>query len=242
MLGTIEELEKEIELFQNNIMASGELVTLLRQMLDQVKRQNENFAEQSNALISRVDELPSVIDRANSESNLVIQEAVSHEMTQALQCFDDEQNKYLLSLGQTKQQIGEYMKQSDLLGKEFERKTQSIVEKLDSVMNQIQIDNEKANHDLLSAVDKMLEEKNEELGLEQQKYISAMQHTEQTIESAKEKLDTSFKEFNDTLEKTNISSLYEQNQQIKSDLNKRTTILMVITVISVILGIVGILI
>lgn len=43
MLGSIEELEKDIELFQQNMAASGELQMLLKQMLEQIKQQNSEF-------------------------------------------------------------------------------------------------------------------------------------------------------------------------------------------------------
>ena len=41
-------------------------------------------------------------------------------------------------------------------------------------------------------------------------------------------------------EKPQISNLYEQNVQLKNNLNQRTTILMVISAIAVIIGLVGI--
>ena len=43
MLGSIEELEKDIELFQQNMAASGELQMLLKQMLEQIKQQHSEF-------------------------------------------------------------------------------------------------------------------------------------------------------------------------------------------------------
>ena len=43
MLNTIEDLEKEIDEFQNNMSASGEIVQALKQMVDQMKQQNYNY-------------------------------------------------------------------------------------------------------------------------------------------------------------------------------------------------------
>ena len=48
MLGSIQDLEKEIEQFQNNVMASGELVTLLKQMLEEMKSQNKERISMAN--------------------------------------------------------------------------------------------------------------------------------------------------------------------------------------------------
>ena len=43
MLNTIEDLEKEIDEFQNNMSASGEMVQALKQIVDQMKQQNSGF-------------------------------------------------------------------------------------------------------------------------------------------------------------------------------------------------------
>lgn len=43
MLGSIEELEKDIELFQQNMAASGELQILLKQMLEQINSRAQSL-------------------------------------------------------------------------------------------------------------------------------------------------------------------------------------------------------
>ncbi len=166
MIGTIEDLEREIEQFQKNVMASGELVTLLKQMLEQIKDQNKSFEQGAVALIKRMDALPEIIENENSASNAKIKADISNELAQFMQKYSDEQNQYSLQLKQT------------------------------------------------GAI----------------------------IKSAEEKLDVSYKEFIDTLGKTNISNLYDQNQQLKKTLNIRTTILMAVSAVSVVLGIVGLII
>lgn len=57
MLNTIEDLEKEIDEFQNNMAASGEMVQALKQIVDQMKQQNSEFDMQSKALLARMDNL-----------------------------------------------------------------------------------------------------------------------------------------------------------------------------------------
>mgnify|MGYP000007776598 FL=1 len=101
MLGTIEELEKDIEQFQKNMAASGELQMLLRQVLEQIKQQNSEFSVQSSALISRVDNIPSTIENANMSSNNRLKSDVTVEIDRALQSFSSEQNQYLQGLEQT---------------------------------------------------------------------------------------------------------------------------------------------
>lgn len=98
MLGSIEELERDIELFQQNMAASGEMQKLLNQMLGQIKQQNTDFNKQSKSLITRIENLPSVIENANLTSNNRVKTDVGAEIDRALRSFADEQGKYISSL------------------------------------------------------------------------------------------------------------------------------------------------
>ena len=140
MLGSIEELEKDIELFQQNMAASGELQTLLKQMLEQIKQQNSEFEARSSALISRVDNLPSTIENANISSNNRVKNDVAVEIDKALQSFANEQSKYLQGLEQTKQQVQNYIEQSQSQGKAFADGVASAIAKFDESARKI-VDN-----------------------------------------------------------------------------------------------------
>ena len=239
MIGTIEELEKEIDQFQKNIMASGELVTLLGQMIDQVKDQNKSFEQKSDALITKVDNLPSAIEAANTASNQRIKNDVSSELEQALNDFRDEQNRYLSDLEQTRKKIQYCIDRSEELETNYNDEVQKLLGKLDITIAQIKEDNTKANNELESTFDNTLAKRNSEFADEQQTYIDTIHQSEQIIKAAEERLDKTYKKFIEALEKTDISNLYEQNQQLKNELCKRTNILTVITALSIIIGIVG---
>ena len=66
-----------------------------------------------------------------------------------------------------------------------------------------------------------------------------MNETDGAIKECEGKLSAKYNEFIDTLDKMNLSNLYEQNVQLKNELNKRTTILMVISGVSLLLGVIG---
>ena len=83
-------------------------------------------------------------------------------------------------------------------------------------------------------------ERNTAFAEEQNKYLASLQQTQSEIKSCESQLTEKYTEFIDTLQKMNISNLYNQNIQLKNELNRRTTILMVISAISVIVGIIGI--
>ena len=233
MLGSIEELEKDIELFQQNMAASGELQMLLKQMLEQIKQQNSEFGTQSSALISRVDNLPSTIENANISSNNRVKNDVAAEIDRALQSFANEQSRYLQALKGVEQKIQTFADQAEQQGKTYADGVASSLAKFDESAKKIVEDNARASDALKADIDKLLAERNAAFSEEQGKYIASLQQTQNEIKSCEGQLTAKYSEFIDTLQKTNISNLYDE-------LNKRTTILMVISAISIIVGIVGI--
>lgn len=240
MLGSIEELEKDIELFQQNIAASGELQMLLTQMLEQIKQQNSEFGTQSSALISRVDNLPSTIENANISSNNRVKNDVAAEIDRALQSFANEQSKYLQAIEDIKQKIQAYTDQAGNQEKVFTDGVIVVLAKFDETIKKIINENAKANDALKTDIDKLLAERNAAFTEEQGKYISSLQQTQSEIKNCESQLSAKYSEFIDALQKMNVSDLYNLNIQLQKDLNKRTTILMVISAISIVVGIIGI--
>ncbi len=239
MVGTIEELEKEIEQFQRNVMASGEIVTLLNEMVDQIKMRNESFENKSKELISRIDSLPENVEKTNMASNAKLTANIVSELEKYIKYLDAEQNRYLQGLEKTRQQIQNNVEQSISQVKVFHDKIGKLLDGLDSVLDQIKDDNLRTNDEMKQAIDKLLKDRNRELIAEQDKYVSLVQGSSEVIKDAEHKLDEKYKEFIDTLDNMNISTLSEQNKQLMNELNKRTTIIAIISGISVILGVVG---
>ena len=93
--------------------------------------------------------------------------------------------------------------------------------------------NNKSNEIIKSNIDKLLNKRNEEFAAEQNKYIQSLQDTQTEIGECENKLTAKYAEFISTLENMNITNLYEQNIQLKNEFNKRTTLLMVISVVSI---------
>lgn len=250
MLGTIEEMEKSIEQFQSNVAASGELVQLLTQMLEQLKQQNVDFDSKSQGLIDRLDKLPITFENANTSSNEKIKNDVAREMDKSLKLFADEQDKYVQSLGFVKQQIQNYIEQLQTQEKKFSEKTQTIIAKVESVIAAIEAENIKSNgvikDEVLAAkeearkeFDSILKVRNEEFAKEQVGYVSSLKETQECVKKCEDQLSAKYKEFVDSLEKMNISNLYEQNVQLRKELNSRTLMLMIISGVSAVIAIAG---
>lgn len=290
MLETIEELEKEIDEFQNNIAASGEMVLALKQMIEQIKQQNSEFDMQSKSLLSRLDILPSNIENTIIANNERIRSDVASELNKSLQAFSDEQEKYIVSLQNVQKTIQEYSVLAKEQGNSFDEKTAVMIDKINSVVKQLseEISNTNAlleniihnavkeysevareqgesfreqtnlmNENIKSAlsdlngkiqnttnllkqdIDVSVLERNKEVIVAQEKYIKEIDSVNVSMKKCEEALDGKYKDFLSVLEKMNISNIYEQNIQLKEELRKKTTILMVISAVSILIGIVG---
>lgn len=239
MLGTIEELEKDIEQFQSNVAASGEVVVLLKQMVEQVRKQNEDFETKSQTLISHVEGLPIAIENANNTSNTRVKNDVAYEIDRMVQSFSTEQSKYLENLELTRSQIQKYISQVERQEETIKEKFETVVKKFDEVLSELVAANKKNTTELLDTFSKVVKERNDEFEKKQQRYIDVAEKTQANIADCEKKLDEKYNEFIDILNKTNISNIYDQNVELKKELNKRTTILMVISGISILVGVLG---
>lgn len=124
--------------------------------------------------------------------------------------------------------------------KAFSDGVTAVLAKFDETIKRIIDENVKANDALNADIDKLLAERNAAFAEEQSKYISSLQQTQNEIKNCESQLSVKYSEFIDTLQKMNVSDLYNQNVQLQKELNKRTTILMVISAISIVVGIIGI--
>lgn len=239
MLGSIEELEKDIELFRNNVAASNELCALLEQVVSQIKQQNADFTRESAEVLSKLDGIPSSIDAANNASNAEIKKGVADEVEHAIHDFSAEQDKYVQMLEQVRQQIQLYTEQANSSTQDFKAKAVELSEKIDRVVAQIKDDTKTSLNEHRATIDADIEKRNHQFADIQQQYTAELQETRGKLNSCEEQLLSKYKEFVQTLENTNLANIYEQNQKLQAELNKRTTVLMVISAISIILGIVG---
>lgn len=239
MLETIEELEKEIDEFQNNIAASGEMVLALKQMIEQIKQQNSEFDMQSKALLSRLDTLPANIENTTIANNERIRSDVASELNKSLQAFSDEQGKYIISLQGVQKTIQEFSDLAREQGKSFREQTNEMNENMNLALSDLNEKIQNTTNLLKQDIDVSVSERNKEVIVAQEKYIKEIDGANVSMKKCEEALDSKYKDFLSVLEKMNISNIYEQNIQLKEELRKKTTILMVISAVSILIGVVG---
>lgn len=239
MLETIEELEKEIDEFQNNIAASGEMVLALKQMIEQIKQQNSEFDMQSKALLSRLDTLPANIENTTIANNERIRSDVASELNKSLQAFSDEQGKYIISLQGVQKTIQEFSDLAREQGKSFREQTNEMNENINAALSDLNEKIQNTTNLLKQDIDVSVSERNKEVIVAQEKYIKEIDSVNISMKKCEEALDSKYKDFLSVLEKMNISNIYEQNIQLKEEFRKNTTILMVISAVSILIGVVG---
>lgn len=140
MLGSFEELEKDIEKFKNNILASSELIESLNATAKVIKSQSEAIAEQTAVVKHVITEVPQKISESKEE--LVKQMISSNEETserivkkstalqEELAALPDKIDKSLIQHLQTiTDQNDKYLKECSLT---FQRKQEAYIEQLKS--------------------------------------------------------------------------------------------------------------
>lgn len=239
MLGTIEELEREIDLFKQNIVSSNEMVDLLQNILNQIKAQNQLFDTQSNEFMSKMESIPEILEKANTDSNNRIQKDTSQEIKKAVDSFSARQKIYIDTLEQAESQIKQFIEQSGIQVKSFKSDAESLTERVEKIPAKIEELNDANSKKINSYIHAELADVLEKFKSEQGKYIESIHETTERISICESELKNKYQEYLDTLEKTNVSAIYDISQQLKKQFSVKMTILTVVAVISVIVGIVG---
>ena len=239
MLETIEELEREIDLFKQNIVSSNEMVDLLQNILNQIKAQNQLFDSQSNELMSKMEGIPEILEKANTDSNNIIQKDISKEIKKAVDSFSARQKIYIDTLEQVESQIKQFIEQSGIQVKSFKSDAESLTERVEKIPAKIEERNDANSKKINSDIHAEFADVLEKFKSQQDKYIESIHETTESINSCESELKNKYQEYLDTLEKTNVSAIYDISQQLKKQFSVKMTILTVVAVISVIVGIVG---
>ena len=116
MFENVEQLEREIKEFEQNILASKALIQNIKEATAAIKEQNERFGDESDRLILRINEVPADIDETVKENiNRLIEE--NKNITDGLSAIASEvktyegmiEDKYDAMLSETMQKLNEVL-------------------------------------------------------------------------------------------------------------------------------------
>ena len=195
MLGTIEELEKDLEQFHNNILSSNELYETMCKILGRLNEQTNKFEEKSDILIDNLKELPSIIENKNDANNLLIGETISKELDDTLMEFSKKQNTYLESV-KRKLEISQFELKEKY--KEFDEKIEEVFNNLNEIPAIIQLNDDKNNQIINEMVSKELDKNLINFSNEQKIYIDCLETMKIEINSIKISLEEKYDKFDNS--------------------------------------------
>ena len=222
MLGTIEELEKDLEQFHNNILSSNELYETMCKILGRLNEQTNKFEEKSDILIDNLKELPSIIENKNDANNLLIGETISKELDDTLMEFSKKQNTYLESLDLVKRKLEISQFELKEKYKEFDEKIEEVFNNLNEIPAIIQLNDDKNNQIINEMVSKELDKNLINFSNEQKIYIDCLETMKIEINSIKISLEEKYDKFDNSLNKSlnDLNTIQLKIESINDNNNK----------------------
>ncbi|MFS0876441.1 hypothetical protein [Solibacillus isronensis] len=207
MLESIEQLEKEIDIFHQNIAASNELYMLISTLIEQIKTQNEEFSHSSTDLLERI-----------STSTIKIKEHNKQSIDELISTIHSQTSDFSVQSNSIIEQLKEVPATNEQQNKVFRDHVTSSVLEFERLMNSIP-------NQVKSANSIVMEEELAKFKAEHDRYLSELGKVEETVSAYKSELEMKHSAFLNKLESTNIDQIYKLAQETKDSMNKRFTIL-----------------
>jgi hypothetical protein len=207
MLETIEQLEKEIETFQQNVTASNELYKLISTLIEHIKKQKEEFSHSSTDLLEKI-----------SISTITIQENNKQSIDELIRAIHSQTSDFYVQSKHVIEQLREVPAITEQKNEVLRDHVTSSIRELESLINCIPDQVKSANSIVMG-------EELDKFKAEQDRYLSELGKVEETVSAYKVELEMKHSEFLNKLESTNIDQIYKLTQDTKDSMNKRFTFL-----------------
>ena len=228
MFENVEQLEREIKEFEQNILASKALIQNIKEATAAIKQQNERFGDESDRLILRINEVPADIDETVKENiNRLIEEnkniadglsAIASEVKTYEGMIED---KYDAMLSETMQKLNE------VLSEVSSYKTAAKKGNDETIL--------KANEMLMATVEAAAESFKTESG----KYTESLDKLTAQLTKSEAELESKYKELIAKSENTN-GQIIKELAELKSTVNSKNTLIMILVVVSIVVSAVAI--
>ena len=228
MFENVEQLEREIKEFEQNILASKALIQNIKEATAAIKQQNERFGDESDRLILRINEVPADIDETVKENiNRLIEE--NRNIADGLSAIASEvktyegmiEDKYDAMLSETMQKLNE------VLSEVSSYKTAAKKGNDETLL--------KANEMLMATVEAAAESFKTESG----KYTESLDKLTVQLTKSEAELESKYKELIAKSENTN-GQIIKELAELKSTVNSKNTLIMILVVVSIVVSAVAI--
>lgn len=207
MLETIEQLEKEIETFHQNVAASNELNQLITTLIEQIKKQKEEFSHSSTDLLKRI-----------STSTITIQEHNKQSIEDLIRTIHSQTSDISVQSNLVIEQLKEVPATTEQKNEVLRDHVTSSVRELERLINNIPDQVKSANSIVMG-------EELAKFKAEHDRYLSELGKVQKTVSDYKTELEMKHAEFISKLESTNIDQIYKLTQETKDSMKKRFSIL-----------------
>lgn len=223
MFEDIAQMEKEIEEFRSNIIASSELVRGIEDLTESIKQQKESFSASSNSLVKKLD---ACIEQFRSDHNASLQEL---------------NNSNSASIESLRQGISNDMQQW-LEKLEDVKKAIVSCETQTTQKNEEQIKHITAEGDrIVSSAEQYVAEMKKTVSAQQEAFAERLHQTEVVIQAYQSEAEAKYNSFVQKLESTNMDQIYKEIQDLKKSIQTKFVVLMLgigITIAVIILSII----
>jgi len=234
MFDDIQALEKEIEEFRHNILATQEFVSSVDKMIIAMKDQSKDYSKSYEEVLGK---LQYYAETQKAESGALLVELANKNDTfisDAVSKLNETQQELIAGASNM---IDTIKAQNEELSKKYEEV----------------LDNQKANaekHRSESEVQLLeLEKKNEAIITEavaqikaaQKEYIARLDDVETSIKKSADELTSKYQQFVEKLESTNLDQIYSSVQDMKKSINIKLAILLSGVGVSIILTVLALL-
>ncbi len=228
MFENVEQLEREIKEFEQNILASKALIQNIKEATAAIKQQNERFGDESDRLILRINEVPADIDETVKENiNRLIEE--NRNIADGLSVIASEVKTY-----------------EGMIEDKYDAMMSETMQKLNEVLSEVssyKTAAKKGNDETLLKANEMLsatvEAAAESFKTESGKYTESLDKLTAQLKKSEAELESKYKELIAKSESTN-GQIIKELAELKSTVNSKNTIIMVLVVVSIIVSAVAI--
>lgn len=224
MFENVEQLEREIKEFEQNILASKALIQNIKEATAAIKEQNERFGDESDRLILRINEVPADIDETVKENiNRLIEE--NKNITDGLSAITSEVKTY-----------------EGMIEDKYDAMLSETMQKLNEVLSEIssyKVSAKEGNDETLLKANEILkatiEAATESFKAESGKYTESLDKLTAQLTKTEAELEAKYRELIAKSENTN-DQIIKEITKLKSTVDSKNTIIMILIVIGIIVS------
>lgn len=228
MFDNVEDLERQVQEFQNNILASNKLIEDIRLLTAAVKAQQQSYEQESQEYLKAVN---SYVEAIHQES-AGIRDSVASDVSSAMGSMDQATQRIELSGSEA---IKAFSNNADSVQTSVVANVRAVIGETKDAVNEIKT----ANESILRAAAERL---GEQINANQQQYISQLESTQKSLTVMKDSLNEKYSEFIRQLGNTNVDQLSKATQDMRRSLETKLYLLFAGVGITAILAILALLI